>query len=246
MRWLLLATLLSISCAEQPTFDAPSHIDSVRILATRANPPYARPGDHVELEVLAVDGRSTAPEPMHVYFLPRPCINPPNDAYYGCFSDFHAEIPSGVDLESELLSGTTFSFDMPTDVIDAHTGIPGQTPYGMVVVFAIACAGRVEYRPDLAGAAPDAVPFVCFDRSDGQLGAQDFAFAYFRSQQRQSAAREPHLRRHSRRLRRRNRGRPLYGFEHRRLPRDQARRERAELVPRARSEQLGSGRRDSG
>jgi hypothetical protein len=178
MKWLLLATLLPIACAEQPTFDPPSHIDSVRILATRADSPYARPGDHVEVEVLAVDGRSTAPEPMHVYFLPRACINPPNDAYYGCFSEFRAEFPSGVDLESELLSGTTFSFDLPADVIDAHAGIPGQTPYGMVVDFAIACAGRVEYRPDLAGAAPDAVPFACFDRSDRQLGAEEFAFAY--------------------------------------------------------------------
>jgi hypothetical protein len=178
MRWLLLAALPAISCAEQPSFDPPSYIDSVRIIATRANSPYARPGEHVEVEALAVDGRTNAPERMQVYFLPTPCFNPPNDAYYGCFSEFRAEFPPGVDLESELLSGSTFSFDLPGDVIDTHTGIPGQTPYGVVVVFAIACAGHVEYRPDLAGAAPDAIPFACFDRSGRQLGAQDFVFAY--------------------------------------------------------------------
>ena len=178
MRWLPLAALLAISCAEQPTFDPPSVIDSVRILAIRAGSPYARPGERVAVEALAVDGRSSGSEPMQVHFLPSPCFNPPNDAYYGCFSEFHAQFPAGLDLDSELRSGTTFSFDLPGDVIDTHTGVRGQLPYGLAVAFAIACAGHVEYRPGLAGAAPDAVPFACFDRSGRQLGARDFVFAY--------------------------------------------------------------------
>jgi hypothetical protein len=92
MRWLPLVALLSISCAEPPSFDPPSHLDSVRVLAIRADAPYARPGERVGVEVLAVDGRSSAPEPMQVHFLPRPCFNPTNDAYYGCFLQNHTQI----------------------------------------------------------------------------------------------------------------------------------------------------------
>ena len=75
------------SCAPAG-FDPQSLIESVRILASRSDQPYAKPGATVRSEVLAVDERPDAAgnEPMQVYWLPLLCINPPNDAYYGCFS----------------------------------------------------------------------------------------------------------------------------------------------------------------
>src|SRR5580658_7616832 len=66
-------------------FPAISSITSVRILASRADEPYAKPGDTVHVDVLAVDGRAVKTTPMHVYWLPFACENPPEDLYYLCF-----------------------------------------------------------------------------------------------------------------------------------------------------------------
>jgi hypothetical protein len=82
-------------------------VNSVRILATRADKPYAKPGDTVNLAVLAVDGRTSKPEPMIVYWfpvaltppvsLPLPrssfvCEDPEDDAYYACFATLLAAL----------------------------------------------------------------------------------------------------------------------------------------------------------
>src|SRR5215471_4846300 len=67
-------------------FDPASKVDSVRILALRADEPYAKPGDAVHLEVLAVDQRADRSRPMTIYWIPFVCLNPPNDAYYACFA----------------------------------------------------------------------------------------------------------------------------------------------------------------
>jgi hypothetical protein len=176
MKALLLPLLLLVCCAP-PSFEAPSDIDSVRILATRADTPYAPPGAIVNLEVLAVDGRVNPSQAMQVYWLKAACINPPGDAYYGCFPGFGSQFRRGVDLGSELASGAAFAFQMPADVIAAHSAVAGQPPYGLAVVFTLACAGHVEYRPELA-TSPDAVPFACFDAAEHRLGAEDFVFAY--------------------------------------------------------------------
>jgi len=60
----------------------------------------------------------------------------------------------------------------------SHATIEGQDPYGLAVVFVVACAGRVQYAPPAPGGSPDAVPFVCLDSAGARLGADDFVFAY--------------------------------------------------------------------
>lgn len=174
---LALSGLLALAC-NAPAFDPSSKIESVRILATRADMPYAAPGDTVNLSVLAVDGRPTQPAPMNVYWIPQPCVNPPGDAYSACFPAFAGAFPPGVDLASSLTAGASFSFPMPATAISAHSTASGEDPYGIAVVFTIACAGHVEYVPPAAGSSPDTVPFGCFDGSGTRLGADDFVFAY--------------------------------------------------------------------
>lgn len=161
-----------------PNFEAPSQVDGVRVLANRADSPYAVPGATVNITSLAVDARPNPSEPMHVYWLPGACINPPGDLYYQCFSQFGGVLPSGVDLGPLLTAGDSFSFQMPADVIESHANIDGRDPYGLAVVFTLACAGRVEYVPPVPGGSPDAVPFVCLDSAGARLGANDFVFAY--------------------------------------------------------------------
>jgi hypothetical protein len=167
---------LAAAC-NSSTFDPPSKIESVRILATAADKPYAAPGDTVNMTVLAVDGRSSQPAPMNLYWFPTACIDPPGDAYSACFPALTQALRPGVDLGPGLTAGSSFSFAMPPTATTAHAATGGD-PYGLAVVFTVACAGHVEYVPPPSGGNPDAVPFGCFDDTGTQLGADDFVFAY--------------------------------------------------------------------
>ncbi|MEO6601495.1 MAG: hypothetical protein ABIQ16_16580, partial [Polyangiaceae bacterium] len=173
--WLFAALL---PCCKGPDFTAPSRIDSVRVLASRADLPYAAPGTSVNIDALAVDGRADPAQPMNVYFLPSPCFDPPGDAYYGCFSGFARQFRRDVDLGSVLSPGSAFQFRIPDDLIDARSRVAGQDDFGVSYVFFVACAGHVEYRPEEAGASADSVPIGCFDDSGHRLGTDDFVFAY--------------------------------------------------------------------
>jgi len=165
------------SCGNS-NYDPPSKVESVRILATRADKPYALPGDKVTFEVLAFDGRSKKPVPMNLYWVPIPCVDPPGDAYYACYPGFEAVAPAGVDVTSKLTPGTQFSFTWPTTAITDHKGNRGNAPYGIAVAFTIACAGHVQVTPHQSGQGPNANPVGCFDDQGNQLGADDFVFAY--------------------------------------------------------------------
>jgi hypothetical protein len=154
----------------------------VRILAMSADRPYAAPGELVTMNVLAVDGRPGQPAPMNVAWLNGVCVNPPGDAFYGCFPALAQTLQPGVDLGAALAPGTSFTFAMPPDVIASHADATGRTggatPYGLAVVFAVACAGQVRYVPTPPGGSPDAVPFGCFDGARKRLGSDAFVFAY--------------------------------------------------------------------
>jgi hypothetical protein len=177
---LLVTMMISGEGCRSAQFDPASKVESVRILATRADKPYAKPGDTVNLEVLADDARIVKPAPMKLYWIPIPCIDPPNDSYYGCYPEF-AQLPAGVDLTPMLKAGTMFSFTMPPDVITKHSKRSGSVdadPNGLAVIFTIACAGHVEYLPPTAGGSLNALPLGCFDDAHTQLGPDDFVFAF--------------------------------------------------------------------
>lgn len=90
---LALGAWTCSSCAPSGFTDA-TVINSVRILASSAEPPYVAPGNPSTVRVLAFDGRPKAhqAEPMRLTWLPLVCINPPNDAYYACFPQFAAAL----------------------------------------------------------------------------------------------------------------------------------------------------------
>ena len=193
------ALALTPSCSPSG-FQDPSSINSVRILASSADQPYAKPGATVNLTVLAYDGRTNPPEPMKIYWLPFVCKDPPDDAYYACFAqiaagafgggtaggDAGSGAPSGAlgphtDLTPFLQQGPQFRFTMPSDAITSHAATPGTTPYGLAVVFNVACAGHLELLPiDPNDSNPQALPIGCFDASEEQLGPSDYVFGFTR------------------------------------------------------------------
>jgi hypothetical protein len=229
---LVLALAAAFVACGPSDFDPATLIESVRILASRSDHSYAQPGSTVHSQVLAVDARpdASANEPMKVYWLPFVCINPPNDAYYACFSqlegagssanqagigdggsgaatisgaisawDGGAEagvtggglalgdggslraIPTGTDISAFLIQGPQATFQLPSDIVTSHKkpkGV-GQTPYGLAIVFNIACAGHIEIlTPDPTNPNPAQVPIGCFNTQHQQLTANDYVLGY--------------------------------------------------------------------
>lgn len=188
-------------------------VNSVRILATRADHPYAKPGETVTLTVLATDQRASKPEPMVIYWLPDLltgqffCENPPNDAYYGCFTPSDAGARSGasssdagqhdagsgggrvppcatfqpgIDLSPCLPVGPTLAVSLPKDIITSHPPVMGTTvPYGVAIVFNMACAGHPEVLPvDQANLSVNQLPIGCFDQNHNLLSADSYVIGY--------------------------------------------------------------------
>src|SRR5215472_4048336 len=167
-------------------FEAESKVDTVRILASMADQPYAQPDASVKLTVLDFDGRPSKPEVMGTWWLPIPCINPKDDEYYQCFRELAGDggiggdagadagtdsgsgagrIGPGVDLTPYLVPGTSFSLTLPPDIITSHPPPIGvdKDPYGLAIAFNMACAGHIEIIPlDPSNLSAQQVPVGCF------------------------------------------------------------------------------------
>jgi hypothetical protein len=194
---MLVAGILSTAGCGLGDFNPPSLVDSVRILASSADEPYAKPGDTVNLTVLAADGRTDKSQPMVLYWIPEACINPKEDAYYECFASFGARsgtgsgagsgsgtglgFKPGVDLTPFLPQGPSYSITLPQDIISSHAPVKGAEPYGLAIVFNVACAGHLELLTLAPGDVnPQSVPIGCFDASENQLGPDDYVFGFTR------------------------------------------------------------------
>lgn len=200
-RNVLLSALALAGCG--PELDRISEIESVRVLAVQKSLPYAPPGETVNLTMLSYDGRPAEQRTPLQRLWFSGCFNPPGDQYYGCFAQaaglFGVQgepdgdgrvpltVPEGTFCPPQqgaeegtvcVGSGETFSFQMPSTILDARTPIdPDQPPYGLAMVFFAVCGGQ------LALAAPSEIeelgfPLVCLDDQGNLLGARDFVVGY--------------------------------------------------------------------
>jgi hypothetical protein len=182
-------------------------VNGVRILATRADLPYAKPGDTVTLSVLAADGRTSKPEPMVIYWFPVTfaapltlplaskdfvCEDPANDAYFACFASLidggtpadggagGTTLPIGVDLSKllHLPQGPTLSVPISSDIITKHAPTTGTDPYGIAIVFNMACAGHPELLPpNSSNLSFNQLPVGCFDKN-GPVDSDSYVVGY--------------------------------------------------------------------
>jgi len=175
-----LSLLAALAGCGAPAFDPPNLVESVRVLAIRADKPYAAPGAMVSMEMLAFDGRPkpVTGAPMRLFWVPVVCPDPAGDAYFACYPFFGAALRPGVDVSAELTEGTRFSFEMPADLITSHAPPKSGAPYGVVVIFAMACAGHVQFVERGGGTLPPRPPLGCFDPKGVELGPDDSVFAY--------------------------------------------------------------------
>jgi hypothetical protein len=201
LRVALVAGAWAASSCAPSGFATETLINTVRILASSSQPAYAQPGSTVTVQVLAFDGRATRAAPMSLYWVPLVCEDPANDAYFSCFQQLAGgdagapdagdggvgsagigALKPGVDLTPFLPTGTSFQFSVPADVVTQHTPVPGQAaPYGLAIIFNVACAGHLELLPpDPSSDNPQRVPLACFDASENQLGPDDWVLGFTR------------------------------------------------------------------
>lgn len=84
-----------------------------------------------------------------------------------------ASLPTNIDVSSFLPQGNTFSFRMPENAVIERVG---STPYGLAIVFNIACAGQVRIR-QREGSNPQQVPVRCTDESGDDLTPDDYVIS---------------------------------------------------------------------
>lgn len=196
-----LTTALSVLCGlslvscNGGEFDAQTKITGVRVLTSRADKSYAKPGETVNLELLVADGRPDKKTAVNVLWIPVPCVNPANDLYYLCFTGGTnaaggagsgggttsanplASLRPGQDLTDFLPKGNTFSFKMPDNIIEQRKG---SDPYGLVIVFNVACAGRLVVREVDPNAGPQQIPLECTDVYGNALPPSEYVIGFTR------------------------------------------------------------------
>lgn len=197
-RWFVLGLGVVLAACLKVDFDPASVVNTVRVFATRADKPYAKPGETVQLEMLAHDGRADRSRPMKLYWIPLACINPPRDLYYLCFAQFagvpgaggsagtgaggtSARLPlqPGADITAFLQQGPKFSFTMPADAITSKVPTPGASaPYGLAILFNVACTGRVKIEAPSDN--PQDIPIGCYDDAGNKLGPDEFVIGFTR------------------------------------------------------------------
>jgi hypothetical protein len=197
---------LASSCA--PTSYVGSEIlSSVRILATSADPAYAQPGQVVNVQMLAYDGRPAADRAdagMNLDWIAG-CKDPANDAYFACYPPrggaIFPVVPNAAPLDAGTPSdgGTTVcatldddagvaaptigraSFTMPLDAVSAHPFTAGTAPYGLAFIFNMACAGDAGPLPiSPSNINPQQIPFTCYDPSGKVRGPDEYVLGFNR------------------------------------------------------------------
>ena len=149
-------------------------METVRVLAVRKEPAFARPGEPVEMSMLRHDGGRDESRDIQLAWIAG-CHNPPGDLFFACFEQLGDLDLSGGD-DPRVGVGDRFTLTPPADIISSRPPPPdpNQPPYGASFVFFAACAGSL--RP--VEAAGDQIPIGCFDGEGQRLGADDFMIGY--------------------------------------------------------------------
>jgi hypothetical protein len=135
-------------------FDPASRVTDLRLLALRADAPYAAPGQQVHLDALAAD-----PAGQAITWGWGLCVNPASPSAPGCLAVLDR---STVVVEKDA---STFDFTLPSDVI---ASIPAAAAaHASVGVVVVACPGEL-------GEARGSIPFQCRDASGRVLGTDEY------------------------------------------------------------------------
>jgi len=180
---------ISAGCAA--SFDAPSKVNALRILAVTPDKPYAAPGDEVTFKMTFNDGYvdpvdGVVSRPVLMVWLGG-CYDPPADQYFGCYEQLGSLLKDAFSgsmstLPDEIKFGPfldTFKLKIPEDIVSRRPKPDFGPHYGIAYLFFLACAGAsvAPVLPDGTGKAPD-FPLGCFDADGNRLGPESFVPGY--------------------------------------------------------------------
>ncbi|HKU42860.1 MAG TPA: hypothetical protein VJR89_32095 [Polyangiales bacterium] len=142
-------------CACGSDLEDGSRIDKLRLLALRADQPFARPAERVSLQLLAADT-----ERRELHYALGTCTNPKGSTASGCLEALDGP------LQPLELDAAAFEVEVPADVLDElpESARPSAL-FGAVVV---ACPGSIA-RGETSG-----VPVVCRDEAGEKLPIEAF------------------------------------------------------------------------
>lgn len=156
--------------------DPGSRVTGLRVLAVRADKPYARPGDTVTLQTLWYDGLDPDGTQRARTSAWATCVNPSSSSVVACFAKI-AEDAAATGRPPEFginLSGVpdTFTVSVPSDTI-ARLPEPARV-YAEVGVVFIVCPGTLKLPDPQAGFVPGTFPIQCIDEAGRSLGLDEF------------------------------------------------------------------------
>jgi len=156
-----LATLGLTAC--DATFDPGTQVDSLRVLAVRADSPFAHPGDTVHLSTLSYE-----PAARPISWAWAACPSPAGSSVEDCLAQVRASAAGG-ELPVLAMGEGVDNIDVPVPA-DALDGIPLQgRSQSLAGVVSVACPGNLEVL-----SIASRIPFRCTDRDSGaELGLHD-------------------------------------------------------------------------
>lgn len=149
-----LAALTLTACG--PTFDPGTQVDSLRVLAVRADAPFAHPGDTVHLSALSYDPAGRA-----INWAWAVCPSPAGSTVEDCLDQVRASAAGGA-LPLLAQGEGVDNIDVPVPT-DALAGIPllGRSQ-ALAGIVSVACPGTLEVL-----SIDSRIPFRCSDRESG-------------------------------------------------------------------------------
>jgi hypothetical protein len=150
---IVTAALAFIACGTD--LQDGSRIEKLRLLALRADEPFARPGEAVELQLLAAGQRD-----LSLTYALATCTNPKGSTVDGCLDALDGR------FEPLAVEDERFSFEVPSDVLE---GLPETArPSALIGAVLVACPGELD------SGATSGVPIVCRDAEGARLPIDAF------------------------------------------------------------------------
>ncbi len=167
---LALATL--VGCGAD--LDPASRITTLRVMAVRADKPYAKPGDTVKLDALWYDGLDPTRTQRSRQWAWTTCVNPSSTDVLGCFAKI-AQDAQQTGKAPQLALGSdldTYSFTVPADALSSLPA-PSRV-YAEVGVVLVVCPGTLQLPDPSVGFQLGTFPVQCIDASGRSLGLDEF------------------------------------------------------------------------
>lgn len=151
MRFLGLTIAVALAgCGSD--FDPSSRVVGTRVLAVRADQPYARPGETVNLEALAFDTKGRT-----LTWAWTTCLNPASATAVACFQRIAEDTAAGRPPALVLgASQTKYATTVPTDALSRLPAEARGAAYLGVLI--VTCPGTLDF-----GKKTGDLPFACIE-----------------------------------------------------------------------------------